>query len=201
MKKKLLAPTLLLAVIIICSCTKEETAVITEPHTQPQAQSCTTTVSNLFQTARSDSFTFHWSTEIDVDINNDGVNDFRFETNQAGNGITKELVGLVSGNEILIDSFQKAAVLTTGDEVGPSAQYASSFNFNNWGSGSNAYFTDQYLGLKFDAGGDTHYGWLKLTAYTDGGPQSNTPIYYSLLTFELSEQGYDEACYEPVILP
>lgn len=145
----------------------------------------------------------------DLDLDNNGTTDFTF-SRTLGSG------AFVDGgsNAVLTDGFPTkgttfAAALGAGTTIGPNP-----FLFT---SGSSALFVDidfgppfgikqigpwtgpidAFIGLQFDIGGNTHYGWVEANA--DGGnvtleryayeDQANTPIVTPALATAVPEPG------------
>jgi hypothetical protein len=119
-----------------------------------------------------------------IDMNDDGVVDFRIRHNRfAFGGYLSNFAG-VYGNYAA--SFGIAAVpgigylasaLNYGQEIGPSipfnvnsyailASFFSSPYFGGFGVGEWDDVTDRYLGVWFTVGGNRHYGWIQM----DAGP-------------------------------
>jgi hypothetical protein len=127
------------------------------------------------------------NTPFALDMNGDAVNDFNF------NGIFYQdstgtygysLINVPTANGVLGQLFMSAyplpSVLNAGDSIRPSAndwqagsingglQYmavvvANGPSYGNWG-GQN----DKYLGVRFTAASQTHYGWIRCSVSADG---------------------------------
>jgi hypothetical protein len=127
------------------------------------------------------------NTPFTLDMNGDAVNDFDF------NGLLYQdstgtygyaIINLPTANGILGQLFSNAyplpSALNAGDSIRPSAadwqagsvngglQYmavvvASGPSYGNW-PGQN----DKYLGVRFIAGSQTHYGWIRCSVSADG---------------------------------
>ncbi|MBI1191545.1 MAG: hypothetical protein GC205_00030 [Bacteroidetes bacterium] len=119
---------------------------------------------------------------ISIDFNDDGINDFTlqqynfgygtFESNFAVlegiPGFSYGIIGLPGGYSYL------AQALNPGDFIGPGANFNSSdygilgsffaFGSSVFGVGEWSAVTDRYLGVKFQIGPNTHYGWIRLDA-------------------------------------
>lgn len=106
------------------------------------------------------------TTTVSFDINDDGTDDFSvFANNGAGYA---EISGL-SGTAILWDQsvVYAAAPLSLGDTLNASGTFNSYADFSLFlNAGVN------YLGLRFDLEGQSHYGWVAFdfstTNYSDG---------------------------------
>lgn len=129
------------------------------------------------------------------DINNDGVSDFVFSvvsyfTHGLGGAYLKISPGQAA-NEIVAIQLKSqrvtAAALDTGAKVGPSANFQSSpkglfLGFFGLGSqsrlqsGSWLGVETAYLGLKFVASGEVHYGWARIK-FTRPGIFTDASIY------------------------
>lgn len=153
---------------------------------------CTSSIDNLITHTKTDVWTYEGGQEVLIDINNDNVHDFKCIPEQAGNRIRKKVVPIGSDNQL-------TGVLGAGVTIDQNTAFTGGFDFNDLGSGANAYLIDQYFGVKFKINNDTHHGWIKFSSNADGSMNSNTPIYYHNITIEVKETGYNEGCNMPVI--
>lgn len=129
------------------------------------------------------------SGQLSIDLNGDGVNDFRL-TNGAQftyyHGIVAGLsvAGSARGNGIAVGP-AGAIALNSGAVIGHNAKFAShgvmaSFCetyygcFTNHGKWKHA--TDKFLGLVFDINGQPHYGWAELTVDAIFGKQIDATL-------------------------
>jgi len=116
-------------------------------------------------------------TNIGLDLNNDGIDDFTiFDVADPAVGIK----GLVSGNSFVGSqpSYIYPFALNSGDPI--SSGQTTWFNSSNLGTlnyiscyngaGESNWcgVTDKYLGLRFQITGNTHYGWARLDVSLSG---------------------------------
>jgi hypothetical protein len=122
---------------------------------------------------------------VNLDLNQDGITDFRIRLNFSnfGNRASWDLLASANaaGNGIVGKSYA-ASALPVGSAIGPRKQFTGSagslavgmarlYTFyrtirTNSGAWTNA--TARYLGLKFSIHGQTHYGWARLSVRTHG---------------------------------
>jgi hypothetical protein len=120
-------------------------------------------------------------TQVFVDLNHDGVNDFFFwfNTNTCHGGVcvtNLNVYSAVRGNAVLgQNSF--AFALRAGARIGPRGPFpqrdwlmgerseSSGNPFDYFGAWANSGkgVKNRYLGLKFQINGKTHFGWARLT--------------------------------------
>lgn len=114
-----------------------------------------------------------------LDLNNDGTNDFRIYHNGSYN-LFIEPIG--PNNEVLGSGSSQYAypyVLSYGSAISGGASggwynngYSAGYQSLNYGSyatfGNWANITDGYLGLRFQVGGQTHYGWCRMDVNASG---------------------------------
>lgn len=104
-----------------------------------------------------------------IDLNQDGVNDFRIgDAPDRGLGSTTFVFafGLHPGNEVRLGPQGKyAQPLPAGVTIGPSNIFSRSATmalaYNGFGGGT--WGKNHYLGLQFDLNGEKHYGWAELS--------------------------------------
>lgn len=141
---------------------------------------------------------------ISLDLNRDGVADFKFELYTYGDfgavagylAVQPLTGGAVVGAQGAY--FAYASALVRGDKIGPSAHFDSdpsvvversagthtsqpSYSrkiYGKWGENP----TNRFLGVKFQINGATHYGWIRLTVNSDKWPMSATITGYSYET-------------------
>ncbi len=121
---------------------------------------------------------------VGLDLNNDMTYDFILgsrDTSYLYQGTTPVdlkwslAAPYSSGNAIAIDSSSYALALNNGNNIDNTLNWSTGTNsarMNIWinvASGANSYsygnwngVTDKYLGLRFQAGGSTYYGWVRL---------------------------------------
>lgn len=112
-----------------------------------------------------------------LDLNNDGTDDFRIWHNGSSNLYISPLVAtnavLGSGGA----TFAYPFALNLNDPINAGAGtfftngFAGGFQSLNYGScsfGNWCSITDGYMGLRFDIGGNTHYGWVRLDVNASG---------------------------------
>lgn len=112
-----------------------------------------------------------------LDLNNDAIDDFRIWHNGSSN---LYISPLGSNNEVLGSggaTFAYPFALTSGTTISSGAGqffnngFAGGFQSLNYGScsfGNWCSVTDRYLGLRFDIGGNIHYGWVRLDVNVSG---------------------------------
>jgi len=114
-----------------------------------------------------------------IDLNNDGVNDFRIWHNGSSN---LYISPLNSNNYVLGSgssySFAYPYALSNGAMISSgqsswfnTAYYSYGYQSMNYGSCSYGHWcsvTDKYLGVQFTAGGNQHFGWIRLDVNASG---------------------------------
>lgn len=133
------------------------------------------------------------SAPVLLDLNKDGVADFKFSHNYGRTSyfsdnlnVCAALCGLPQNNEVVGGKgnvFIYASALVRGTKIGPSDHFTSfvggvtieaSFGdflsshtnrtvIGKWGGDP----SNRYLGVRFVIGGETHYGWVRLTVTSD----------------------------------
>jgi len=116
-------------------------------------------------------------TSLNLDLNHDGINDFRFsEIYQAPGGYFFSLKIRPRGvGNAIWGAGKYASALSAGVSVGPKGKFQTGHDEMvalgiSCGSGSCGYstigpwknITNGYLGLKFSIQGEIHYGWARL---------------------------------------
>ncbi len=104
-----------------------------------------------------------------IDMNHDGVPDFRFEN--AGNlglGSTTFVIAFgLHGDGVRVrrEKSGDALPLRLGARIGPSNLFSHSATMAiaYHGSGGGTWGKDHYLGLQFELDGQKHYGWAELS--------------------------------------
>jgi hypothetical protein len=111
-----------------------------------------------------------------IDINGDGIPDFAFTHSTGGlsnSRLTSLHVDALRSNGV-VAAAGSAAVLAKGAVIGASGNFAARnfmaashiefgsapYSHKTFGPWSNVY--NRYLGIVFDVGGATHYGWIRL---------------------------------------
>ncbi|WP_298754034.1 T9SS type A sorting domain-containing protein [uncultured Psychroserpens sp.] len=120
--------------------------------------------------------------EYFLDLDNNGTNDFRIFHNSASSASSAAILisPLTASNDVLGTSggtYAYPFVLNSGDVISSggsawnnngfsngfqSLNYGSSCSIGNWCG-----VTDGFIGLRFNIGGSTHYGWARLDVPTD----------------------------------
>jgi hypothetical protein len=105
---------------------------------------------------------------LPLDLNHDGVNDFFFSHWFYGHADHLSVIQEVPANGIL----DNGAALPAGVPIGPRENFANfalliqQASFSGISSSSTGPWkgaVQRYLGLKFTANGETHFGWARLT--------------------------------------
>lgn len=118
----------------------------------------------------------------DLDIDGDAVVDFQIKALSNVLLISPRNNSGYNFNSILgagPGAWKLPYVLSNGDPISSAASvWVNDIDFQsmNWNNCSRGYWcevTDGYLGLRFDIGGNTHYGWARLDV-------SSSPITYTL---------------------
>ncbi|MDA7712029.1 hypothetical protein N8873_08195, partial [Flavobacteriaceae bacterium] len=110
---------------------------------------CTTLPSRLIQTSVNVSFEFGSDTSILVDINQDGITDFEFLSQPAGNRFNPFIQGSLLENKIRIPTEKDQIFLNSGDAIKSTDVFVNQFNFSDLGNGQAAHFNDKFLGVQF----------------------------------------------------
>jgi hypothetical protein len=142
------------------------------------------------------------NTNYKLDLNHDGVVDFILSNKGSCSGdlcgdslfVVKERANGVAGQAA---GHRSAYALSRGTLIGPKQPFlgrlmASCFSVNGGCSlvyGQWLNVTDRYLGFKFRAKGQTHYGWARL----------NVTIYAGLVTGTLTGYAYETTPNKPII--
>jgi hypothetical protein len=112
---------------------------------------------------------------LNLDINNDGTNDFVFVNYRGTRAPIFYFLyasGLHAGNNILATGSQ-AAALPSGAKIGSSRSFAgkASMAFGEFGSyfGNWANTENRYLGLEFSLNGQEHFGWAEFSVLAGPG--------------------------------
>jgi len=118
---------------------------------------------------------------LDIDFNGDGIVDFTLEQYNFGYGTFESNFAALDGNPAFSYGivavpgvYYPASAMTAGSIIGPSASFNTSgydilgsffaFGSSVFGVGEWSAVTDRYLGVKFQIGPNTHYGWIRLDA-------------------------------------
>lgn len=122
-------------------------------------------------------------TLYEMDLNNDGIVDFRFDVGSNPGVWTKGEVYVSSSQDMnAVDAtigslgYYYPRVLATSDPIDENNSwlapipyatfviaYASGAAYGNWGGADNG-----YMGIRFDIDGNLHYGWVRLDVAADG---------------------------------
>ncbi|QTD36507.1 hypothetical protein JL193_10135 [Polaribacter batillariae] len=132
---------------------------------------------------------FSIDTNVSLDINKDGVEDFLFTTERAGNRFARILKATNNQNKIV-----DAVFLEKGTTINNDLKFASKIDFNNIDkSFGNDYKTlqNKYIGLKISVDGTEHFAWI-LFSSTDSNPGS--PVFYSDFIITLQNIAYNKSC-------
>jgi hypothetical protein len=143
-----------------------------------------------------------------LDLNHDGVVDFtianttNYTTDQAfwdlfakgppGNSIVGTFVG--GGFPASAHAFFAGAQIGPGKHFFPGAAKLASFYYGGGGNSSHGNWvnvTNRYLGVKFQIGGQTHYGWARFTVKV-----TKTPIN---IFAELTGYAYETVPDKPIV--
>jgi len=127
-----------------------------------------------------------------LDLNHDGQDDFVFFASRTcHSGCTYDVsVGRAGeGNDVIATNhgyFPNAVALRRGAQIRPARQVRQFYGggllaravvstsgketwFGQWANGGKG-LKNRYLGLQFEIKGKTHYGWVRVTVDTSGGP-------------------------------
>lgn len=141
---------------------------------------------------------FMTTSERWIDINHDGINDFRIE-NAADLGLGSTILviafGMHRGDGVLVyQSFDndEASPLPLGASIGPSKQFAHSASMAGAyaGTGGGTWGKNRYLGLQFDLNGEKHYGWAELSIALNK---------QGTLTVEIEGYAYETIADQPIM--
>lgn len=134
---------------------------------------------------------------VDIDLNNDGVTDFRlFASYFSFSGTSLH----VSGGGVAGTFY--ASALARGAEIGPSAHFSSSV-FERIERGTGGYLNhkfngkwggnvkNRYLGVRFVINGETHYGWIRLTVSIPSNPRN-------FMTGTITGYAYETVANKPI---
>jgi hypothetical protein len=126
---------------------------------------------------------------VRISMANNGINNFGFNLYNDSNSLISDRglgVWPVSGRDGVIiggSFYAKALALERGTKIGPSPSFFSFSGYPDLIEGSEIFTSgkefrgfwkdskDRYLGVRFLIGGQTHYGWIRLTVTTDPKPQ------------------------------
>lgn len=165
--------------IILSSCTEKDTAAI---------QNCKEII-DLLKTDLNLTIDFTQKTNILIDVNNDGVDDFIFTTQIAGNGFFRVIKPLNNQNKIA-----STQILDLGTPINNKLTFTDKFKFgtiqngfgNNYGT-----LTNKFIGFKIVLDENEHFGWFRFSS-TDSSPFS--PIYFSNLIITLNNITFNKGC-------
>jgi hypothetical protein len=118
-----------------------------------------------------------------LDINNDGVSDFRFYRGGYGHGSRLYILQQDEKNLVFNSATFNAAPLPSKARIGPNKAFKEdkdkAWFMAGWSSGASGISSrsdgpwkqaqSTYLGLKFSVNGQTHYGWARMTVNAKTG--------------------------------
>lgn len=118
-----------------------------------------------------------------LDLNHDGVNDFRFYRGGYGHGSRLYILQQDAKNLVFNSATFNAAPLPSGARIGPKGAFQKdedkAWFMAGWSEGLSGISSrsngpwkqaqSTYLGLKFSVNGETHYGWARLTVNAKTG--------------------------------
>ena len=166
-------------IIVFNSCTND-----TDIDNNP----CQNTV-DISSSTKMQTIVYSSATNVLIDINNDGVDDFNFVSELAGNRYARVLKSVNNQNK-LVD----APFLEGGTTINEESSFVNKIDLNTIENGfGNDYGTlsDKYIGLKLSIDGEDHFGWIQFSS-TDSDPGS--PLYYSDLELTLQSFAYNKGC-------
>jgi hypothetical protein len=143
-----------------------------------------------------------------LDLNHDGVVDFKITntTNYNTDQAFWDLFAKAGAGNAVIGTFvyrgfpPDARAMNSGSQIGASQKFfagaAKMASFYVGGGGYSAHgnwphATDRYLGVKFQIGSETHYGWARFTVQTYGKPVR--------IDAELTGYAYETVADTPII--
>jgi hypothetical protein len=118
-----------------------------------------------------------------LDINNDGVSDFRFYRGGYGHGSRLYILQQDQKNLVFNSATFNAAPLPSGARIGPNGAFKEdedkAWFMAGWSEGLSGISSrsdgpwkqaqSTYLGLRFSVNGETHYGWARMTVNAKTG--------------------------------
>jgi hypothetical protein len=118
-----------------------------------------------------------------LDINNDGISDFRFYRGGYGHGSRLYILQQDEKNLVFNSATFNAAPLPSEARIGPNKAFKEdkdkAWFMAGWSSGASGISSHSdgpwkqaqstYLGLKFSVNGQTHYGWARMTVNAKNG--------------------------------
>jgi hypothetical protein len=118
-----------------------------------------------------------------LDVNNDGVADFRFYRGGYGHGSRLYILQQDAKNLVFNSATFNAAPLPAGARIGPKGAFTEdedkAWFMAGWSEGLSGISSrsngpwkqaqSTYLGLKFSVNGETHYGWARMTVNAKTG--------------------------------
>jgi hypothetical protein len=129
-----------------------------------------------------------------LDVNNDAINDFSFNGWMGYYGAYGSLYmnGIGSNSWVAPYSGGDPSILSSSNMVSAGQSFGGGFGsffwssygycYGNWCGGQ----TDKYIGLRFNIGGNTHYGWVRV----DIGPG---------FTFTIKDYAYEDTPNTPIM--
>jgi hypothetical protein len=138
---------------------------------------------------------FMTTSERWIDINHDGINDFRIE-NAADLGLGSTTLVIAFGMHrddgvLVYQNFEEATPLPLGASIGPSNRFAHSASMAGAydGTGGGTWGKNRYLGLQFELSGEKHYGWAELSVALNK---------QGTLTVEIEGYAYETIANQPI---
>ena len=118
-----------------------------------------------------------------LDLNHDGVNDFRFYRGGYGHGSRLYALQQDAKNLVFNSATFNAAPLPSGARIGPKGAFKEdedkAWFMAGWSEGLSGISSrsdgpwkqaqSTYLGLRFSVNGETHYGWARMTVNAKSG--------------------------------
>jgi hypothetical protein len=139
---------------------------------------------------------FTTTSERWIDLNHDGINDFRIEnTADLGLGSTTLVIAFGMHREdgvLVYENYHEATPLPLGASIGPSNQFAHSASMAGAydGTGGGTWGKNRYLGLQFELSGQKHYGWAELSVALNK---------QGTLTVEIEGYAYETIADQPIM--
>jgi hypothetical protein len=123
-----------------------------------------------------------------IDLNGDGINDFYLEDRGQQHATWRDDllgVGAALGGGVVATNNRDAVAMNKGSVIGPGQQFknvagtmlmlstgdgtTSSGRHISWSSGQWLNVRDRFLGLRFEIGGETHFGWARISVQSVHG--------------------------------
>lgn len=149
--------------------------------------------------------------DVGISMTNTGINNFSFAltsfVNSVRSGRFLEVWGVGNRDGVMVeDTFSaKALALSRGMKIGPSVNFLSLSGYGDlveatengkYGTYSRGYWggnpKNDYVGVRFQISGQTHYGWIRLTVTTN--PHRHGPS----MTAEVTAYAYETVPNKPL---